>query len=383
MICVDCEAPTDADPCAVCGASARLDGRYALVRELGRGALGTTFEAEGPDGIVAIKRVGLHGVDGKRREQLDREARVLRELEHPGIPRYIELVVAGGGPARCGYLVQELVRGETLASEATHHRYSEDEVLAIVAELRQILDYLHGRSPPVVHRDVKPANVIRRTGGGLVLIDFGSVRDVLKGEVGGSTVAGTFGFMAPEQFHGDATSATDLYGLGALSVALLTRKEPHTMLDRSQRLRWESHTRVSGTTESLIRGLLAPDPDARLQAMRGPRTAVAVRQPVPDVGNRSLQRRDPGPLFAMGATAMVVTPALALALAIAMLATLAIVVGGGLALVSAPVPMSPPPPVVFAPRPPMVPPPPPMAPPTVPSVPSRPPPPPVPPVPPR
>jgi len=118
----------------------------------------------------------------------------------------------------------------------------------------------------VVHRDVKPANIMRRDADGrLVLIDFGAVRAALDTAAGGSTVAGTFGFMAPEQLMGRALPATDLYGLGATAVALLSRQDPTKLqgLDRqidvaALGLREPEHARV-------LRAMLAQDPAARPQ----------------------------------------------------------------------------------------------------------------------
>jgi len=128
----------------------------------------------------------------------------------------------------------------------------------------------------LVHRDIKPSNVIRRTDGSLSLVDFGSVRDVLKDpDLGGSTVAGTFGYMAPEQFAGDASPRTDLYGLGALAVALLTRREPHTLLDHRNRMDWEVHAKPHPALALVLHHLLAPDPEARTASARAALSEVA------------------------------------------------------------------------------------------------------------
>ncbi len=265
MHCARCARGTESDPCAHCGRSPLVAGRYRLLERLGRGSSGTTWRAEDPGGRgVAIKAVPLAEVeDPKARELVEREVRVLRELSHPGIPAYVQHVVMGLEPAATLWLVQELVDGPSLAEEIETHRYSPREVLGIIDELAGILAYLHGLAPPVIHRDVKPGNVVRRPDGSPALIDFGSVRDVAKGSLGGSTVAGTFGYMAPEQFAGDAEPRSDLYGLGALAAALLTRREPQSLLDHANRLRWAEHTAVPGGLHDLVNRMVEPELERR------------------------------------------------------------------------------------------------------------------------
>ncbi|MCP4808753.1 MAG: protein kinase [Proteobacteria bacterium] len=121
-----------------------------------------TFRATGRGHTVAIKELPVGRLlDPKTLELFEREARVLGELRHPRIPALIESFSDGAGAGRALYLVQELVEGPTLASEAESRRYCEDEVLAMVVELAEVLSYLHALSPAVVHRDLKPQNVIR------------------------------------------------------------------------------------------------------------------------------------------------------------------------------------------------------------------------------
>jgi hypothetical protein len=276
-ICASCDEATASDPCSACGGPSVLLGRYRLRVPLGRGAEGTTWEAEGPGGTVAIKQVFLRGLSPKDREMLAREGVVLSELQHPGIPTFIDAFEAGQGPLRSWYLVQSRADGPTLAAELARRRFTEGEVRAVMTEVLGILAYLHGLSPPVVHRDVKPANLIC-TPAGLVLVDFGSVRDALRGDLGGSTLTGTFGYMAPEQFHGDASPATDLYAVGALAVAMLTRREPHTLHDAAGELRWRDHAQVPAALGALLDALLARDPAAR------PPSADAVRRQLAEIG---------------------------------------------------------------------------------------------------
>jgi len=266
MRCANCDIETPNSPCDACGEDARLDGRYTLIRPCGHGANGTTWEAVHPDGHrVALKELPLTlaGAD-KTRELWMREARVLQQLDHPQIPALSEVFLAGTGRARTLCIVQDFVEGETLAAELEHHRYTEQEVLDIAQDLAGVLEYLHSLSPPVIHRDLKPSNVMRRGDGTLVLVDFGSVRDVLKdADIGGSTTAGTFGYMAPEQFRGDAEPATDFYGLGCLMVALLTRQDPKHLSRRDGVLDWRSQCDPSPSTARVLTALLSHEPEGR------------------------------------------------------------------------------------------------------------------------
>jgi len=256
--------------CAACKKSPLLDGRYALEAKIGSGSVGTTYLARNvqTDERVAIKELQLAAADSpKLLELFGREARVLGQLQHEGIPKYVDDFVAGEGKSRAIYICQEFIDGISLAQEMAGKRYNPGEVLTICGEILPILAYLHHLSPPVIHRDVKPGNIMRRSDGSLVLVDFGSVRDVLKdSDIGGSTVAGTFGYMAPEQFAGEAFPATDLYGLGALAVTLLTRREPHTMLEPNGKIHWEPHTNVGPAVSALLRGLLELDVSNRAQS---------------------------------------------------------------------------------------------------------------------
>jgi len=293
MFCATCGAETEASPCVRCGADPLLDGRFRLEGILGQGAHGTTWRAtdgEGP--AVAIKELPLRlGAPAKLVQLFEREADVLQQLTHPGIPDYLDHFVRGHGRQRAMYLVMRFVEGQSLEVRLRGHRFDEREVLGVMDGVLEVLEYLHDRSPPVIHRDIKPANVLLE-GDRLVLIDFGSVRDALRDEdLGGSTVAGTFGYMAPEQFAGDATPATDLYGLGALAVALLTRTQPQALQDRQQHIRWRHLANVSEAAADLIDRLLSMEPADR------PASAGAARAEVWRVlSGEAAPRPAPGPV---------------------------------------------------------------------------------------
>ncbi|MEZ4432278.1 MAG: serine/threonine-protein kinase [bacterium] len=278
FVCAGCgaEAPTMDGDCAACGAPVALNGRYGLQAIVGRGAAGTTWRAlDRQSGqAVAVKELPIRpGTPMTVRDKLHREARVLAQLDHDRIPDYVDDFEAGQGRHKSFYVVQSFVEGPTLAELAERRRLSQAEVVAILDEILAILEYLHGLAPPVIHRDLKPGNVIRRARDGkLVLIDFGAVRDVVTDpRTGGSTIAGTYGFMAPEQFRGHATAASDLYGVGALAVALLSRRALIDLVGPDHRLDWRPAVSASPGLVSLIARLLADEPGDR------PPSAAAVR----------------------------------------------------------------------------------------------------------
>ena len=302
MICAFCGEETPTNPCGECGQSPLLNEQYRLSRVLGQGAVGTTYAAERlVDGrLVAVKEMPLRRAEtDKARQLIEREVALLRQLDHPGIPTHDDDFMAGRGKHRALYLVQEYIDGTPLSEAIRSERLTEAEVLDILDALLPILGYLHSLRPPVIHRDIKPDNIMRRPDGALVLIDFGSARDAVKDpDLGGSTVAGTFGFMAPEQFAGDAMPATDLYALGMLAVVLLTRKEARGFQERASLEGWLKAASVSAPMQALIADLTAEAPadrpasaaavQARIQAIRSPprqalRPQPARPQPVPSV----------------------------------------------------------------------------------------------------
>lgn len=116
----------------------------------------------------------------------------------------------------------------------------------IAIQLLEILTYLHSLTPPVIHRDIKPQNIIRNNHGKIYLVDFGAVQDTYHNTVtGGSTVVGTYGYMAPEQFKGQAVFSTDLYGLGTTLLFLLTQKCPTELPQRQLKIDFRSHIKAS------------------------------------------------------------------------------------------------------------------------------------------
>src|SRR4029078_10320853 len=150
------------------------------------------------------------------------EAKVLSQLRHAGVPRHIATVEEPPGTFN---LVMQRAPGDNLRALSARRRLSQLELRDVLVRCLEILDYLHTRTPAVVHRDIKPSNIMRAPEAACALVDFGGVLDAAR-EKGGSTIVGTFGYMAPEQLHGQAVPATDLYALGATIGELAGGVEP-------------------------------------------------------------------------------------------------------------------------------------------------------------
>jgi len=257
-----------------------LATRYRFEHALGSGNQGTTWlatrlEDEQP---VAVKTLRLSAVsDWKAVELFEREATVLKGLDIEGVPRLYEYVADESDPGEPRFhLVMEYVEGQSaLDMMRNGYRFAEDEVINMAWQILGILERLHGVSPPIVHRDIKPSNIIVRPGGNCALVDFGAVTGQQRSEDDeGGTVAGTFGYMAPEQFQGRAVPASDIYGVGATMVHLLSGKAPSSMDTELFRLDFRPHVQASEPLLDLIDRMLAPEVPHRVQSATDARTAL-------------------------------------------------------------------------------------------------------------
>lgn len=206
-------------------------GRYRLLRVLGKGSMGMVHEAEDPQlgRTVAIKTVlRAHLLDdetaGQYIARFQREARAAGRLQHPNIVTVFDF----GDEAEVSYIVMEYVRGRELAQAfAAGERFEVTEIVRIMGQLLDALAYAHAQG--VVHRDVKPANVMLDAQGNVKLTDFGVARvaDASMDRTLPGTMVGTPSYMSPEQIRGEAVgSRTDIFAAGVVLYQFLTGKRP-------------------------------------------------------------------------------------------------------------------------------------------------------------
>ena len=210
---------------------------YEIVRLLAEGGsssvwLGKTNE----NSFVAIKRFNSSVVNVNAKTWR-RESQLLRQLNHPRIPKYLDFYTLSVDGRTLPHLVMTFIEGISLRQEMNTRRYTVEDISEILADVLQVFIYLHSFQPPIIHRDVKPENILRDSKGVLYLIDFGLAVDDSYRTFGHTNNVGTFGYQAPEQIYGEPTFRSDLYSIGVIAVELLIRRKPKTMLEQGV-FRW-------------------------------------------------------------------------------------------------------------------------------------------------
>jgi serine/threonine protein kinase len=226
---------------------------YQITRELGHNRAGgrVTYLATeiNTKRSVAVKQFQFAqtGANWTQYQACEQEIQILRELDHPSIPRYLDSF-----PTASGFcMVQEYKDAPSLANS---NRWKPEQIKQIAISVLEILKYLQNRVPPVIHRDLKPENILVNDRMNVSLVDFGFAR-IGGGEVAASSVVkGTLGFMPPEQmFNRQLTVASDLYSLGATLICLLigiNSTEVGSLMDDTGRINFK-HRLLSLTPEFL------------------------------------------------------------------------------------------------------------------------------------
>lgn len=180
-------------------------------------------------------------------------------------------------------------------------RSSESEIKEIAIQILEHLTYLHRQQPPIVHRDLKPGNILKTEDGKVYLVDFGAVRQAYHDTfMRGSTVFGTYGYMAPEQFRGQAFLSTDLYGLAATLLFLLTRADPGKLPHKQLKINLRSVVKLPPKFADWLDRMLEPIVEQRFTTAA---EALAVLNGIqslpPRLANNRLRKPNNSPIRAI------------------------------------------------------------------------------------
>jgi serine/threonine-protein kinase len=258
-----------------------LSNRYSIVKRIGGGGMGSVYLAEDrnlANRNVAVKEMLDMFTDESMRtkgvEDFRRESELLAHLEHPSIPTIYDYFF---DTARGRYyLVMKLINGNNLEELLKEARGTIDELAVTQWAIQacDVLDYIHSLNPPIIYRDLKPANLmVDAQTNRLMLVDFGIARFVAPEQQKGVTAIGTMGYAPPELFSGNVDPRSDIYSLGATIFHLLTGKnpqdEPLLIFDFSQNPRpRQINPAITSRMEELIDRMIARKPENRFSTAR-------------------------------------------------------------------------------------------------------------------
>lgn len=207
-----------------------IDGKYEILTEIGHGGMSVVYLAMDTHlnkqwAVKEIKKKGSGKNDEIVVNSLLAEANMMKRLDHPSLPRIVDIIDNG----ITIYVVMDYIEGESLDKIlAEYGAQPEELVIGWAKQLCDALSYLHSQKPPIIYRDMKPANVMLKPEGNIKIIDFGIAREYKEQSLADTTVLGTKGYAPPEQYSGQTDARSDIYALGMTMHHLLTGIDPRT-----------------------------------------------------------------------------------------------------------------------------------------------------------
>ncbi len=273
--------PPDNLFCVCCGLPIKVEKtirQYQVLRVLGKGGMGTTYLVWHPAAAIAspgqphtalrvLKEMNADMARiPKAQELFEREASTLKALDHPGVPRFYDFFLELGKK----YLVMALLHGEDLEKRVKHQGpIQPQQAIAWMMQTCEVLDYLHNHSTPIIHRDIKPGNLLVQTvNKRITVLDFGAVKAV--GMPSGTRI-GAEGYAAPEQAQGRPVTQSDLYAIGPSLIFLLTGESPNRFYKQSNqgyRFGLERYAAITPPLCRVIERVTEPRPSDRYRTAK-------------------------------------------------------------------------------------------------------------------
>ena len=244
-----------------------VDGKYKILNEVGHGGMSIVYLAmnEKANKQWAIKEVRKDGVKDFEvvKQSLVAETDMLKKLNHPYLPDIVDVIEDDDR----FLIVMDYIQGNSLSKAIEEYgALPQDDVIHWAKQLCDVLGYLHSQNPPIIYRDMKPANIMLKPDGNITLIDFGTAREFKEKNLADTTCLGTMGYAAPEQFGGmgQTDGRTDIYCLGATLYHLVTGKNPCEPPYEIKPIR-EWNPMLSSGLEKIILKCTQADPNDRYQ----------------------------------------------------------------------------------------------------------------------
>ena len=245
-----------------------IDGKYKILNKVGQGGMSVVYLAmnEKANKQWAVKEVRKDGIKDFEvvKQGLVAETDILKKLNHPNLPSIIDVIDQDDS----FIIIMDYIQGNSLNKALEEYGAQPQEyVIDWAKQLCDVLGYLHTRTPAIIYRDMKPANVMLKPDGNVTLIDFGTAREFKEKNLADTTCLGTVGYAAPEQFGGmgQTDARTDIYCLGATLYHLVTGMNPCEPPYEIKPIR-EINPSLSSGLERIILKCTQRDPNDRYQS---------------------------------------------------------------------------------------------------------------------
>lgn len=205
-----------------------IDGKYEILRKIGQGGMSVVYLAMDTHlnkqwAVKEIRKKGNGKDDVVIVNSLLAEANMMKKLDHPSLPRIVDIIDNG----ETIFVVMDYIEGESLDKILLEYGPQPEElVIAWAKQLCDVLSYLHSQKPPIIYRDMKPANIMLKPEGNIKIIDFGIAREYKEQSLADTTVLGTKGYAPPEQYSGQTDARSDIFALGMTMHHSLTGIDP-------------------------------------------------------------------------------------------------------------------------------------------------------------
>lgn len=246
-----------------------VDGKYKIVNKVGQGGMSVVYLAMDIrlNKLCAVKAVRKLGVKNFEvvKQSLLAEIGMLKSFDHPNLPKIIDVIDI----KESFVIIMDFIEGTPLSVVLQEQgAQSEKAVIEWAKQLCDVLGYLHTHNPPIIYRDLKPANIMLKPNGKLTLIDFGTARQYKEQNVADTTCLGTLGYAAPEQFGGmgQTDPRTDIYTLGVTLYHLVTGQNPAEPPYEIYPIR-KINPQLSYGLEEIIGKCTRRNPDERYQSV--------------------------------------------------------------------------------------------------------------------